>query len=153
MRLLALLLHIGRRPARLVRWKIVAMALIGPFLIGPLITVLPIHSTVKAWAAPKTSAGNSKRLDINSASTDELIARLRIGQADARQIVNGRPYGSTVELARKKVISKATYEKIKNEIMVKVKGQRNRGKDQLVPKKDNSKSAYEMIKNQTISKR
>ena len=130
-----------------------AMALIGPFLIGPLITVLPINSTVTAWAAPKTSAGNSKRLDINSASTDELIARLRIGQADARQIVNGRPYGSTVELARKKVISKATYEKIKNEIMVKVKGQRNRGKDQLVPKKDNSISTYEKIKNQTISKR
>src|SRR5688572_32511641 len=114
MRLHAWLPHRGRRLTRLVRLKIVVMVLIGPFIIGPLITVLQVPSTTKAWATPKDPTRKAKRLDINSASTDELTTRLKIRQADARQIVKGRPYRRTDELVRKKVISKATYELIKN---------------------------------------
>lgn len=130
-----------------------AMVLIGPFLIGPLITVLPVPSTTQAWAAPKDPTRNAKRLDINSASTDELKTRLKIRQADARQIVKGRPYRRTDELVRKKIISKATYEQIKNEIMATVKGQRSRSKDELVRKSIDPTTTYERIKNRIIANR
>ena len=143
----------GRTLTRLVRRKIVAMVLIWPFIIGALITVLPVLSTTQAWAAPKEPARNAKRLDINSASTDELKSRLKIRQADARQIVKGRPYRSTDQLVKKKIISKATYEKIKNEIMANVKGQRSRSKDELVRKSVDSTTTYERIKNPIIANR
>ena len=40
-----------------------------------------------------------------------------IGDAYAKKIVDGRPYKRKDELAQKKVISQATYDKIKNRIV------------------------------------
>jgi competence protein ComEA len=82
--------------------------------------------TTPAWAqAPAKPeqkappAAKKQPLDINSASADELTTVVGIGEADAKKIVANRPYKSTDELVQKKVVPKATYDKIKNRIVAK----------------------------------
>ena len=64
-------------------------------------------------------AAKKDPLDINSASAAELKAVAGIGEADAKKIIENRPYKSTDELVQKKVLPKATYDKIKAQIVAK----------------------------------
>jgi competence protein ComEA len=64
-------------------------------------------------------AAKKEPLDINTASADELKAVKGIGEADAKKIVENRPYKTKDELVEKKVVSKATYDKIKDQIVAK----------------------------------
>ena len=64
-------------------------------------------------------AAKKEPLDINSASANELKALAGIREADAKKIVEHRPYTSTDELVQKKVVPKATYDKIKDQIVAK----------------------------------
>jgi competence protein ComEA len=84
--------------------------------------------TIPAWAQPKDPAKPGQKeppaakkevLDINSASADELKALKGIGKADVKKIVENRPYKTKDELATKKVVSMATYNKIKDQIVAK----------------------------------
>jgi competence protein ComEA len=59
------------------------------------------------------------RADINSASADDLKALKGIGEADAKKIVENRPYKTKDDLVQKKVVPKATYDKIKDQIVAK----------------------------------
>ena len=73
-----------------------------------------------AWAQAQTPPAAKKvPVDINSASPAELKAVTGIGEADAKKIVENRPYKSTDELVQKKVMPKATYDKIKGQIVAK----------------------------------
>jgi competence protein ComEA len=63
-------------------------------------------------------AAKKAPVDINSDSPAELKA-VTGSEADAKKIVENRPYQSTDELAQKKVMPKATYDKIKNQIVAK----------------------------------
>jgi competence protein ComEA len=74
--------------------------------------------TTPAWAQAQTPPAMKKApVDINSASATELKAVTGIGEADAKKIVENRPYKSTDELVQKKVMPKATYDKIKDQIV------------------------------------
>ncbi len=68
---------------------------------------------------PKAPAAKKERLDINSASADDLKALKGIGEADAKKIVENRPYRTKDELVEKKLVPKATYDKIKDQIVAK----------------------------------
>jgi len=85
-------------------------------------------ATIPAWAQPKDPAKPGQKeplaakkalLDINSASADELRALKGIGKADAKKIVENRPYKTKDELATKKVMPMATYNKIHDQIVAK----------------------------------
>lgn len=57
-------------------------------------------------------------VNLNKATTDELMSLDGIGTARAQAIIKNRPYAKPEELLTKKVVTKAVFEKIKDQITV-----------------------------------
>jgi competence protein ComEA len=74
-------------------------------------------SKAKTSSTAKTSMATSDKLDINSATKDQLQALTGIGDAYSQKIIDNRPYRTKRDLVTKKVIPQATYEKIKDQII------------------------------------
>jgi DNA uptake protein ComE-like DNA-binding protein len=73
----------------------------------------------KGAAAQSSAAPKAAPLDINSATKAELTALPGIGDAYSQKIIDGRPYARKDELVSKNIVPKATYEKIKDQIVAK----------------------------------
>ncbi len=71
----------------------------------------------KGEAAPPTSASSAK-LDLNSATVQELAALPRVGQALAEAIVTGRPYGRLPELQRVSGVGAKLYAALRRHLRV-----------------------------------
>jgi DNA uptake protein ComE-like DNA-binding protein len=83
---------------------------------GPATAQSSTGSSMSAKAS-KAAAALGEKLDINSATKDQLDALPGIGSAYAEKIVAGRPYRTKRDLVTKKIIPQSLYEKIKDQII------------------------------------
>jgi competence protein ComEA len=63
------------------------------------------------------SAASTAAIDLNSASAAELMTLPQIGDARAKAIVQGRPYGRKDELLSKNILSQGIYNGIKDKVV------------------------------------
>ena len=94
-------------------------AVVGVALVGLSPVWVRAAETTKTPALEnKTSTARPDRLDVNTASADQLKAIRGLNEAQAKKIIDGRPYKRRNELVSKKVLPQETYDKIKDQISV-----------------------------------
>ena len=76
-------------------------------------------SETKAAGAKVDAAKSATKVDINSATEDQLKSVPGIGDAYAKKIIAGRPYANKSQLKSKKIVPDAVYSKISDMIIAK----------------------------------
>lgn len=73
----------------------------------------------KTAPASKTASAKSdaEKLDINTATKEELMAFKGIGDKYSDKIIAGRPYAKKDQLVAKKILPETTYKKISGQII------------------------------------
>src|SRR6266566_4022499 len=86
--------------------------------IAVLVFALSLVSGMAVGQA-QPAAKAADKLDINTATKDQLKELPGIGDAYSQKIIDGRPYRAKNELVQKKIIPQATYDKVKDMIIAK----------------------------------
>jgi competence protein ComEA len=112
----------------------IVAAIFAGALIGSPIGVFAADTTTKTPADTKAPAETKKpaqtkkstakadRLDVNTASLDQLKAIRGLDEAQAKKIVEGRPYKRRGELLSRKIVTQETYDKIKDRVSTRAPG-------------------------------
>jgi competence protein ComEA len=106
---------------KLLRLLVVALCAFALMAAQPTKKDLKTAADAKVLQAKDASKKAVDLIDINSASAEQLKTLPGIGDALSAKIIKGRPYRGKNELADKKIIPGATYEKIKDLIIAKQK--------------------------------
>lgn len=103
---------------------LLALTIAAPVMAQPATSTMPnatSPSSTMAPVSPKSTAvaPRADLVDINSATATELKMLPGVSESDAAKIVQGRPYTDKSQLTSKKVVSEATYDKIKDHVVAK----------------------------------
>ena len=113
---------------------LLALTIAAPVMAQPATTTAPSTTSPSATMAPAVpsmpkastsdvrstaAAPKADVVDINSATASELKMLPGVSEGDATKIVQGRPYTDKSQLVSKKVVSEATYDKIKDHVVAK----------------------------------
>jgi len=77
----------------------------------------PLALAQSSSSTPSSTPSAAPKIDINSASKEDLMSLPGVGDATADKIIAGRPWKSKSELTKKKVVGSKEYDKIKNHII------------------------------------
>ena len=86
-------------------------------LAAALFLTLPLCAVTQTKSAPPAAATATDKIDINTATVDQLKAFPGIGDAYAKRIIDGRPYTAKNQLLTRGILPEATYNKIKDQII------------------------------------
>lgn len=98
-------------------WTLVVTVILGVTLAIGGAQPVAAQSNAGMSKSEKTAAPAGEKLDINSATKEQLGALPGIGEAYSQKIIDNRPYRTKRDLVTKKIIPQSTYEKIKDQII------------------------------------
>lgn len=90
------------------------------FLAGPALAAdKDAKGAAKTPAAAQKAPMSAEKLDLNTATEQELSELAGIGAVRAKAIIKGRPYKGKDELIARKIIPQSVYNKIKDKVIAK----------------------------------
>jgi len=99
---------------------LLAMSLVVPFAPGAAMAAKKAAAKTEHAAGKAThAAAASAKVDINTASKEDLAKLPVIGDAIADKIVAGRPYKTKRDLLTKKILTEKQYAKVKDMLIAK----------------------------------
>jgi competence protein ComEA len=84
-------------------------------LVLTLAPSIPYATALQAPTPPATD--NAAKLDLNTATADQLKSLPGIGDAYAKRIIDGRPYTAKNQLTSRGILPQKTYDTIKDKII------------------------------------
>ena len=99
-------------PLSTVRRRLLSAALLLSF--APAFTMMQAQAKPKAGTAAPDDAS---KLDLNTATQDQIKGLPGIGDAYSKRIIDGRPYTAKTQLTSKGIIPQKTYDGIKDLIV------------------------------------
>jgi DNA uptake protein ComE-like DNA-binding protein len=99
---------------RNLRSRLLAFALLFTLPLAIVAQQQPAKSSAAAAIATATPAN---KLDINTATADQLKAFPGIGDAYSKRIIDGRPYTAKNQLVSRGILPENVYNKIKDSII------------------------------------
>jgi competence protein ComEA len=86
-----------------------------PPALAPAVAKAPPHG-LHAKPAAKAPTPPPKKVDINNASLEQLKSGLQLGDAEAKRIIEHRPYKSRGELMTKAGLPEGVYQAVKRKV-------------------------------------
>lgn len=75
-----------------------------------------VQGAKEGWDRADGTTPDEKKIDLNSASEEDLTGLPGVGKHEAKKIIAGRPYHDKHELVTKKIMSEASYNKLKDAV-------------------------------------
>ena len=91
-------------------------------LAATLLLTLPLSLTAQKSSTSKSTAtaaapAATDKIDINTATADQLKAIPGIGDAYSKRIIDGRPYTAKNQLVSRGILPQGVYDKVKDQII------------------------------------
>jgi competence protein ComEA len=88
-------------------------------LVGPAVAADKDGKATKMPMAAQKAPIAADKLDLNTATEQELSQLPGIGDVRSKAIIKGRPYKGKDELVERKILTQSVYDKIKDQVIAK----------------------------------